>query len=117
MSSTVQGPSQAERLQDVAAAGVGADDKENVGDQSLGKAPNGSVETPSNVSEEAVALKADAGLEEKPPVPPQAQERSKGKVALIMASLMVRDVRWANLSASIAESKTRSLCFLLPLTT
>ena len=91
MSSTVEQSSQAERLGDVAVAGVGADDQENIGDRLSGRIPNGSVETPSNESDEVVAAKADAGSEEKPPVPPQAPERSKAKVALIMGSLMVRD--------------------------
>ena len=91
MSSTVEEPTQAERLEDVAVAGAGADNKENVGDQSSGSASNGSVEAPSKELDEVEEGKADAGLEEKAPVPPQAPERSKAKVALIMGSLMVRD--------------------------
>lgn len=92
MSSTVEEPTQAERLEDVAVAGAGADDKEYVGDQSSGSASDGSVEAPSKEVDESVKAKADAGLKEKPPVPPQAPERSKAKVALIMGSLMVRDI-------------------------
>ena len=91
MSSTVEEPSQAERLEDVAVAGVGSDDKESVGDPLSGTAPNGSVERPSNGSDEVMEAKEDAAVEEKPPIPPQAPERSKGKVALIMGSLMVRE--------------------------
>ena len=68
MSSSVEEPSQAERLEDVALAGAGADDKENVGDQTSEKAPNGSVEIPSKESDEIVEATADAGSEEKPPV-------------------------------------------------
>lgn len=89
MPSTVEEPSQAERLEDVAAAGAGVDDKEIVGDRLSEKAPNGFVGTPSNESDEAVEAKTNTGLEEKPPIPPQAPERSKAKVALIMASLMI----------------------------
>ncbi|KAF6225339.1 hypothetical protein HO173_012824 [Letharia columbiana] len=89
MSSTVEEPSQAERLEDVAVAGVGADDKESVGDPLSETAPNGSVERPSNGSDEVMEAKEDAAVEEKPPIPPQAPERSKGKVALIMGSLMI----------------------------
>lgn len=92
MSSTVEESSQAERLEDVAVAGAGADDEEKVGDRSTENAPNASVETSSNESDEAVGEKADAGSEQKPPVPPQAPERSKAKVALIMGSLMVREI-------------------------
>ena len=95
MSSTVEEPSQAERrLEDVAVAGVGADVKENVSDRLSDKAPNGSVNTPSDASDVMVEAKADAGPEEKPTVPPQAPERSKAKVALIMASLMVRETEF-----------------------
>ena len=90
MPSTVEEPSQAERLEDVAAAGAGADDRDDVGDRSSEKASNGFVGTPSNDSGEVAEAKTDIGPEEKPPVPPQAPERSKAKVALIMASLMVR---------------------------
>ncbi len=93
-SSTVEEPSQAERLEDVAVAGVGADDKENVSDRLSDKAPNGSVDTPSNASDEIAEAKAGAGSEEKPTVSPQAPERSKAKVALIMASLMVRETEF-----------------------
>ena len=91
MSSTLQEPSQDDRLQHVALAGVGADDEEQSGHPLPGQVPNGSVETSSDQSDEVVESKADAGSGEKPPGPPQVPERSKGKVALIMGSLMVRD--------------------------
>lgn len=87
MSSTIEEPAQAERLEDVAVAGAGAENKETLGDRSPGNGSNGSVETPSKESDEVVEAKAN---EEKPPAPPQAPERSKTKVALIMGSLMVR---------------------------
>ena len=103
MSSSVEEPSQAERLEDVALAGAGADDKENVGDQTSEKAPNGSVEIPSKESDEIVEATADAGSEEKPPMSPQAPERSKGKIALIMASLMVRLTEAASSNASVTD--------------
>ena len=112
MASIVQEPSQAERLEHVAVAGIGADDKENVGDPLSDKAPSGSVDTPSNESDEVVEAKADSGLEEKLPVPPQAPERSKAKVALIMASLMVRDPEIGEFKNSIADQEFRSLSFL-----
>lgn len=90
MSSTVQGLSQAERIQDVAVAGVGAEHPETSGHRIPEQPPNGSVETPSEQSDGIVDPKAGAGSETQPPVPPQTPERSKGKVALIMASLMVK---------------------------
>ena len=89
MSSTVQEPSQAERLEAVAVAGIGADGTGNASDHRPDSAPNGSVETPSKQSEELLEPKLVAASEGKPP---QAPERSKGKVALIMGSLMVRDI-------------------------
>ena len=91
MSSTFEEPAQAERLEDVAVAGAGAGNKDTVGDQSSGSASNESVEAPSKELDEVEEAKAAAGSEEKAPVPPQAPERSKAKVALIMGSLMVRD--------------------------
>ena len=90
MSSTIEEPAQAERLEDVAVAGAGAEDQDNLPDRSPENASNGSVETPSKESDEVVEAKANAGLAEKPRAPPQAPERSKAKVALIMGSLMVR---------------------------
>ena len=88
MSSTVQQSSQAERLEDVAVAGMGADDKGHGGDRLPEPFPHGSVETPSNQSDEVVVSETDP--DGKPSRPPQAPERSKGKIALIMGSLMVR---------------------------
>lgn len=87
MSSAIEEPSQAERLENIAVIGAGADDGEKVGDRVSERNPNGSVHTPSNGSSEAV----DAMAEEKTKVPLQAPERSKGKIALIMASLLVRN--------------------------
>ena len=92
MSSTVQEPSQAERLEDVAVAGAGADNKEKFVDPLSEPTPNASVGTPSDQSDGIVDPKADAG----PPAPPQAPQRSKGKVVLIMGSLMVRDTKTGN---------------------
>ena len=91
MSSTVQDLSQAERLQDVAVAGVGAEHPETSGHRIPEQARNGSVEALSEQSDGVVDPKGGAGSENQPPVPPQASERSKGKVALIMGSLSVRD--------------------------
>ena len=114
MSSTIGKPAQAERLEDVAVAGAGADDKENVGDQSSGSASNRSAEAPSKELDEVEKGNEDAGSEEKAPVPPQAPERSKAKVALIMGSLMVRDTMNGKVStATIADWWFRSLSFLL----
>lgn len=96
MSSTVQEPSQAERLEHVAIAGVGADHKANFVDRLSQQAPNGSVETPSNHSDGIEDPKADAGPDKEHPAPPQASQRSKGKIALIMGSLMVRDNKVPN---------------------
>ena len=91
MPSTAQEPSQAEPLQHVTVTGEGADDNENVGDRSSEKASNGFLVTPSNESDEVIEAKEDAEPEGTSTVQPQAPERSKAKVALIMASLMVRD--------------------------
>lgn len=96
MSSTLQEPSQAERLEHVAVAGAGADDKANVVDRLSEQAPNGSAETPSDHLHGIVDPKADAGPNKEHSAPPQAPQRSKGKVALIMASLMVRDTEICN---------------------
>ena len=113
MSSTVPESAQAERLQDVAVAGavVGADEKKTSTDRLPEQAPNGSVETPSDQSEGVVDPKADPGQDAKPP---QESQRSKGKVALIMGSLMVRILNWQSVNASNAEELRRSLSSLLP---
>ena len=111
MSSTVQEPSQPERLEDVAVAGAGADEKGNSGHQIPEQAPNGLVETHSDQSDGVVDPKADAGQDVKPP---QELQRSKGKVALIMGSLMVRILNWKSVNASNAEEHFRSLSSLLP---
>ena len=97
MSSTGQVPSQAGPMEDVAMPGVplGAEDSEKAGHQSAEGAPNGSVDTPSNGSEEVVAAKEGTGAEGKPPMAPQAPERSTSKTALIMLSLMVSDTKTA----------------------
>lgn len=89
MSSTAQAPLQAERLDNVAVARVGAENKENLGDRLPGENTNGLVERPSTESDDVVGAKADAGLKEKVLGGPEAPERSKGKVALIMGSLMI----------------------------
>ena len=103
MSSTPPESSQAERLEDVAVAGAGAgaDEKENLGHRIPEQAPNGLVETHSDQSDGAVDPKADAGQDVKPPQEPQ---RSKGKVALIIGSLLVRIPNWTNVNASNAEN-------------
>ena len=93
MTLTGQVPSQAKPLEDVAMPGVplGAEDSEKAGQKLAENAPNGPVDTPSNGSEEGMATKEGTGAEEKPPMTPQASERSKSKTALIMLSLMVSD--------------------------
>ena len=111
MSSTVPESSQAERLQDVAIAGAGADEKGDSGNQIPEQAPNGLAETHSDQSDGVVDPKADAGQDVKPPQEPQ---RSKAKVALIMGSLMVRKLNWKSLNASNAEERFRLLSSLLP---
>ena len=86
MSTTVQEPSQAERLEavaDVTEAGPGATDKDHGGDPSSEK-QNGESSAPSSSDENREQPIGDK-VEEKPQVP----ERSKGKVALIMGSLCV----------------------------
>ena len=90
MSSKAQQPYQAERLEDV-----------HLPDS----APNGLVQTLSKQSDEHVLVGEKS---------PQAPERSKGKVTLIMGSLMVRDtLRVHCLAAKIADERFRSLSFLL----
>lgn len=96
MSSTIQEPSQAERLEHVAVAGAGADDNANVVDRLSEQAPNGSVQNPSDHTNGIMDPKADAEPDKGPPAPPQGPQRSKGKVALIMGSLMVRDTQICN---------------------
>ena len=86
MSTTVQEPSQAERLDavaDVTVAGPGASDKDHGGDPSSEK-QNSESSAPSSSDENGEQPARDK-VQEKPQVP----ERSKGKVALIMGSLCV----------------------------
>ena len=90
MSSKVQEPSKAERLEDVAVAGPGAEEKGDFGLREPEQAPNGSVETPSDQSDELVDPNTDAGEEKKTSGPPQAPQRSKSKITLIMGSILVR---------------------------
>ena len=94
MTLTGQVPSQAEPLEGVAMPEVplGAEDSEKTGHQLAENAPNGSVDTTSNGSEEVVAAKEGTGAEGKPPMTPQLSDMSKSKIALIMLSLMVSDV-------------------------
>lgn len=110
MPSTIPEPSQAERLEDVAVAGPGADAKGNPGHWVPEQAPNGLVESHSDQSDGVVDLKADPGQDVKPPEEPQ---RSKGKVALIMGSLMVRILNWKSVNMSNAENYYRSPFSLL----
>ena len=90
MSAAVEEPSQAEKLEGVAeaaAAGPGATDKEtNVGDP-LSEKPNESSTAASSSEDHVVDSPPTA--EGKAHGQPSAPERSKGKVALIMGSLMV----------------------------
>ena len=111
MSSNVPESSQAERLENVAVAGAGADEEGNSGHRIPEQAPNGLVEKHSDQSDGVVDPKADASQDVKPPQEPQ---RSKGKVALIMGSLMVRILNWKSVNASNAEEHFRSLSSLLP---
>ena len=90
MGTTVEEPSQAEKLEGVAeatAAGPGATDKEtNVGDP-LSEKPIEPSTAPSSSEENVVD--SPPAAEGKPQGQPSAPERSKGKVALIMGSLCV----------------------------
>jgi len=89
MVSTVEEPSQAERLEAVAnatVAGPGATDSAVAGDPLSEKPVYGSS---SNSSEAA----ADQNAAEKAVATPQAPQRSAGKVALIMGSLCVSKER------------------------
>lgn len=82
---TVEEPSQAERLEAVAdatVAGPGATDKAVAGDPLSERPANGASSTSSDPAVEQNEV-------EKPSVMYQAPQRSKGKVALIMGSLMV----------------------------
>ena len=111
MASTGQVPSQAERLEDVAMPGLplGAENSEKVGHQLAENPPNGSVDTPSNGSEEVVAAKEGSGAEEKPPMA-QAPERSKSKTALIMLSLMVSDTETGKFQVLAWLNKALDCC-------
>lgn len=83
---TVDQPSQAERLEAVAdatTAGPGATDAAVAGDPLTEKSANGASSTSSDPPTEQ-------NSDKKPPEIHQTPGRSKGKVALIMGSLMVR---------------------------
>ena len=110
MSSTIPEPSQAERLEDVAVAGAGADANGNPGHWVPEQAPNGLEETHSDQSDRVVDLKAAPGQDVKPPEEPQ---RSKGKIALIMGSILVRILNCKSVNVSNAEKHFRSLFSLL----
>ena len=88
----------------------GAEDSEKVGQRLAEKAPNGSGDTTSNGSEEAVAAKEGTRVEEKPPVTPQASEMSKSKTALIMLSLMVSDTETGKLEILAWLTKALDCC-------
>ena len=78
-------PSQAERLEAVAdatIAGPGATDRTSATEQTQQNHGNAASSTSSANGVEQNGV-------EKPPQAPQAPERSKGKIALIMGSLMV----------------------------
>ena len=109
MTSTGQVASQAERLEDVAMPGIplGAEDREKGSQQIAENAPN---DTPSNASEEVMATKEGTGAEEKPPMTPQATERSKSKTALIMLSLMVSDTETGKLEVLPWLNKALDCC-------
>ncbi len=79
---TVEEPSQAERLQAVADATVAGPGATDDGGPLPEKPANGARSTSSDPAVEQNGV-------EKPPEMPQTPERSKGKVALIMGSLMV----------------------------
>jgi len=85
---TVEEPSQAERFEAVAdatVAGPGATDKADGGDPLSERPANGASSTSSDPAVE------QNGTEKKLEMP-QTPERSKSKIALIMASLMVSRV-------------------------
>ena len=86
MASTIQEPSQAERLEAVAEAtiaGPGATDKQNISDPLSEKAD---VNSSSNSS--VAAAGGESGAAEAQ-LKPEAPQRSAGKIALIMGSLCV----------------------------
>lgn len=91
MSLTIEEHSQAARLEDVVFAGVEANGKGNFGGSLSGTTPNASIETRFDESDRVVEPKANAAPEDRSSVPPQVPQRSKGVIALIMASLMVRN--------------------------
>ena len=109
MSTTIQEPSHAERLEavaDVTVAGPGAADKDHGGDP-LSEKQNGESSAPSSSDETGDMV------QEKPQVP----ERSKGKVALIMGSLCVSCMRPEPYAAHNADCIFQIAVFLAALDT
>lgn len=99
MVSTVEEPSQTGRLEavaDAAIAGPGATDAAAAGDPLSQKPENGSSSTSSEAA-------AEQGAAEKAALPPksEAPQRSAGKIALIMGSLMVSN------DQAVIEKKTQ----------
>ena len=114
MSTTVQAPSQAERLEavtDVTVAGPGPIEKDHGGDPSSEK-QNGESSAPSSSDENGEPPVGDK-VQEKPQVP----ERSKGKVALIMGSLCVSCTRLEPYAAHNADCIFQIAVFLAALDT
>ena len=108
MTSTVDDPPQAQRLGTVAdatVAGPGATDKYQGGNLLSEKPANGASEASSDAAEH------NGG--DKPLETPQTPERSKGKVALIMGSLMVFVIIFSTRLEQDTDGGSRLLSSLL----
>ena len=82
-------PSQAERLQTVAAAGIGASDKDNMPGDPL--SPRAAIGSNGATSESSDAAMEEAEAERKSSSQPEAPQRSAAKIGLIMFSLCVSE--------------------------
>ena len=114
MTSTIEEPSQAERLEAVAeaGAGAGAEDK-RIETEGLSANPANGVPTASSSGSD---LAEGAKIQEKPEAKPDAPQRSAGKVALIMGSLCVCGSASGKLAFNILTAIIRLPSFLLPST-
>jgi len=109
MTSTVEEPSQAEKLTDIADAGPGASDK-NGTDELSEKPLNGTANGDPNGASTDASLESGAGPSPKAEETPTQPERSALKVGLIMGSICVRTVLLHSLEDSaLTDDVLRSL--------
>ncbi len=109
MTSTVEEPSQAEKLTNIADAGSGASDK-NGTDLSSEKPLNGNANGDPNGASTDASLESGAGPSPKAEEKSLQPERSALKVGLIMGSICVRTVLLHSIEDSaLTDNVVRSL--------